>query len=332
MKRLLSIVLVIALTVLMPLGVSAAPESLDKRVYEAPKKAAQTAVQPGFEELPDGSIRMTLPIDDKETMTMTMKELSDDTISISFSLSTGESGKMLMKLIDDDTVSAVLKLNTGEEIYYTIRGIEDDNVIITISLRNMPEIEQEDVRVFSSLNKLAQSFEDGTFTDGIKGISLTEDQKLMLEVLQEEPELVSSMLKNMSISFDTLSSDKASIDGRLYFPTAGLENWKGSYKTEVKTTNKNIETVKSRINGWYANKVAVVEISQNTSLVVNTHIAANLKDFSSTADNLYFYSYNPVDNKIAPLSSTNAHVDSAGYLHFYTNIGGYIVISQGPLA
>jgi beta-galactosidase GanA len=45
---------------------------------------------------------------------------------------------------------------------------------------------------------------------------------------------------------------------------------------------------------------------------------------------LHFYIHEPTNNKYTPLLS-DYWIDEAGFLHFLSDRGGYVVLSEGPL-
>ena len=47
--------------------------------------------------------------------------------------------------------------------------------------------------------------------------------------------------------------------------------------------------------------------------------------------NLLFYSYNSKTNRYTPITNADAYMDENGFLHFTTNMGGDLVITDKPL-
>ena len=89
--------------------------------------------------------------------------------------------------------------------------------------------------------------------------------------------------------------------------------------------------VKARFNRYYSNRLDVVALAQNGSFGVPASVAARLALGNANAADLHFYSFNAATNSYQEMVQTGAFIDVNGYLHFNTELGGYIVISVGAL-
>ena len=89
--------------------------------------------------------------------------------------------------------------------------------------------------------------------------------------------------------------------------------------------------VKTRFNRYYSNRLDVVALAQNGSFGVPASVAARLALGNANAADLHFYSFNAATNSYQEMVQTGAFIDVNGYLHFNTELGGYIVISVGAL-
>lgn len=136
--------------------------------------------------------------------------------------------------------------------------------------------------------------------------------------------------KNLTLTADTLDSN-GKMQARLYLNPKQLTNWQGDYKLGVVNQGSHVDNTRKFFEKWYKNKMVAIYIEQTGDLGASTHIAAkvNLKDFNT--DDLVFYTYNAKTNNKSIIKSPNYSIDDAGFLHFYTTVGGDILISEKAL-
>jgi hypothetical protein len=89
------------------------------------------------------------------------------------------------------------------------------------------------------------------------------------------------------------------------------------------------KTIETRFRKWFSNDLQAVSLRQTGDLKTTMSIAVKLSDIKNT-DDLYFYYYNEKTNKYKRFK-TNYRLDSNGFLHFFINKGGNIIISDGKL-
>jgi len=83
---------------------------------------------------------------------------------------------------------------------------------------------------------------------------------------------------------------------------------------------------------WFANKLAAVSTGQTGGFGMPVDIAVKVDLADMDTENLVFYSYDSKTNTYKRIENPACRIDTNGYLHFTTEYGGEIVISEGPLA
>lgn len=130
-----------------------------------------------------------------------------------------------------------------------------------------------------------------------------------------------------SVAFDTKVGN--TVTGRVTVTPSLASNLSGSLMLSVYSTGKQIDSVQAVYNKYFSNTTKAIRCDQE-NYIMNVRIAVKLGTMNS--NNLYFYTYNLSSNRYAPLTVSDVKVDNNGYIHFTTNKGGYIIISDGPLA
>lgn len=82
---------------------------------------------------------------------------------------------------------------------------------------------------------------------------------------------------------------------------------------------------------FFRNDICVISLDQKGPWNQPVKIAAKVNLPGDSIENLSFYSYNSADNTFKAINAPKYWVDTNGYLHFYTDLAGDIVISVGPL-
>jgi hypothetical protein len=82
---------------------------------------------------------------------------------------------------------------------------------------------------------------------------------------------------------------------------------------------------------FFENKMAFIRLGQIGDYGTPVAMAARVDLTGMDAAGLHFYNYDAATNRYTAITAPNYRVDTAGFLHFTTSQGGYIVISQGPL-
>jgi len=100
------------------------------------------------------------------------------------------------------------------------------------------------------------------------------------------------------------------------------------------TTNAQATQTKSRFERFFSNSnINVINLGQQGSFGQSVTIAARIPipaDFN--LNNLHFYSYDRASNSYRRIiNPAPMRLDSNGYLHFNTTLGGDIIITTSPL-
>lgn len=147
--------------------------------------------------------------------------------------------------------------------------------------------------------EILQTLAKNTKRDGMTAIRLT-------ITVRKEFNLISRFILNPSEATDTVSL------------WAATDN-PGAVNTETK------------LKRWFQNKFIVLSTKQknNFGMPVNICVKPNLAGYNTTK--LYFYYYDLKANTYKQIENPAYRMDANGYLHFTTQLGGEIVISEGQL-
>ncbi|MCL2856704.1 MAG: hypothetical protein FWE19_03125 [Oscillospiraceae bacterium] len=92
----------------------------------------------------------------------------------------------------------------------------------------------------------------------------------------------------------------------------------------------NADWVRAHFDRFFSNTVRVVHLDQTGEFGQTVRVAARLNLEGMNVDNLVFYSFNREANTMRIITEPNHRVID-GFLWFYTDVGGAIVISNGTL-
>jgi hypothetical protein len=96
------------------------------------------------------------------------------------------------------------------------------------------------------------------------------------------------------------------------------------------TVNAAAVSVETQFERFFTNDVMSVSLGQTGSFGMTVQIAAKVADGFDTSD-LVFYTYNRTTNTYSRIAAPAYWIDANGYVHFSTNVGGNIIISNGAL-
>ena len=97
------------------------------------------------------------------------------------------------------------------------------------------------------------------------------------------------------------------------------------------TTNAQATRTTNTFTRFFSNDVMTVSLGQQGGFGQTVTIAARLNPEFNT-DNLTFYAYDRETNTYRQIREPNYRIDSNGYVHFDTAMGGDIIISNEALA
>lgn len=135
-----------------------------------------------------------------------------------------------------------------------------------------------------------------------------------------------------TVQMDTVKNGK--VEARMYIDPTLAAGLKTAIKTTVDVSPKSKENAKtaSVVSKYFGNEVAVVSFAQQGAFGMNVSAAVKVDTTALNTKTLMFYSYDAKANKFTAIEAPAYFVDSAGYLHFTTPVGGSIVIADKPLA
>lgn len=120
------------------------------------------------------------------------------------------------------------------------------------------------------------------------------------------------------------------VESRIYIDSSKIPaDMKGDLKLRVYTSNP---SVKDHFTKYYKNKCVVVRFEQEGSFGMEIEVATKVDLSGMSTKGLVFYAYDSVKNSFDRIVAPKHYIDDAGYLHFFTSVGGNIIISDGPLA
>lgn len=118
---------------------------------------------------------------------------------------------------------------------------------------------------------------------------------------------------------------------RVYVDAAAAAKLTGTVDFSVKTNGAAVTNTVNKFEKLFDNKIAAVSLGQKGAFGADIKMAAKVDLSKLDTKNLVFYAYDKTTGKYAKLTPTY-RVDSKGYLHFSTPVGGDIIISDKLLA
>ncbi len=233
-----------------------------------------------------------------------------------------------------------------------------DNYVTVVKVNQKAQNMLMDVMNGDQFNKMVQSAISSSQTDTSKlnqallanGVS---DRML---VMGEKPEVVTKIEKAVAdkkgsvtiVNNDVILPDALKLaaqtggkDFRIHFD-CGLDNavlvrmtvnpsqaTKG-FATAALPEGSDFTVIES-LSKYYTNKFVAVDFLQGGSFGTNIQVAALVDLSGMDTSHLYFASYDAVENTMVTIDAPNYSVDAKGYLHFTTNVGGTILISDKPI-
>ena len=133
----------------------------------------------------------------------------------------------------------------------------------------------------------------------------------------------------ITVQIDKVENGK--VISRMYIDPAQASNLSGDINLEVDVSGRNVNTVKNIFEKFYSNKMSVINFGQQGSFGMTVGMAVKVDLSEMDPASLVFYSYDKATNTYSQIANPGAYVDANGYLHFSTNLGGGIIISEGAL-
>ena len=118
------------------------------------------------------------------------------------------------------------------------------------------------------------------------------------------------------------------VEVRFSIPVSAAASLKKDFNLSLK---QNGDQVQANFAKYYRNRTAVIPLAQEGGFGVPVSVAARISLPHAKAENLYFYSYDPAANSYRQIVQSQVFFDVNGYLHFVTEEGNNIIISDGAL-
>jgi len=137
----------------------------------------------------------------------------------------------------------------------------------------------------------------------------------------------------VTIHFDTMNEASPTLlEGRLMIDPSDA-NFPDGYLYPMVFTRQSLtgETKSLFASRFDTGNIAVIRLSQIGAYHTRVEIAANIELSSFDKDNLHFYLYIPETGDYRQLSDPEYSFDEEGCLHFFTDEGGDIVVTDKPL-
>ena len=132
---------------------------------------------------------------------------------------------------------------------------------------------------------------------------------------------------NTMMHFDT--RDGVGIMGRVYVDEGTARGLTGEVNVSVRTRGAEVNSVASVFSRFFTNNVAVVNVGHIGSFGSEVRIAVMVDLSEMDENNLLFFSYNAETNRFSRIA-TSYRIDSNGFVHFTTPVGGDIIITDRP--
>lgn len=143
------------------------------------------------------------------------------------------------------------------------------------------------------------------------------------------------------LNFDTFALDGKTTEGRLTVNPRAYKRAKyddplqvgHNINVLVNTNNADVLKVREQFQKHFKNELLVIKAGQKDGYGMNVTCTVKAGDIFSKAkqSNLRLYTYDPDKSKFRLLKDSNISIDSDKNLHFTTNTGNYLIISNGAL-
>lgn len=160
-------------------------------------------------------------------------------------------------------------------------------------------------------------------------------------VLRNVKKVSASVLKNVAekaaaaasennvtpkVSFDTMRG--GAVLGRLTFDLTKTASLASDINLGVSTSNR---VVSNTFEKFFKNETALVDLAHKTSFGTNVEVAVKVDLKNLNTKTLVFYCYDQATNSYFKMDNTGYFIDTNGYVHFTTSMGGSIIITDSAL-
>ncbi|MEY8359795.1 InlB B-repeat-containing protein [Anaerotruncus colihominis] len=127
------------------------------------------------------------------------------------------------------------------------------------------------------------------------------------------------------LCFDTVRGGQ--IIGRMYLNPA-LNTLAADIRTGITVGNASVEALFTK---WFQNNIVVIDLAHQGSFGMPVEAAVKADLSASNTNTLRFYNYDASTNVYTLIENPLYFIDTNGYLHFTTTVGGPVIVTDAPL-
>lgn len=150
--------------------------------------------------------------------------------------------------------------------------------------------------------------------------------RVTADTLKNVAERFSDAAVAPKVSFDTVRG--GAVVGRLTFDLTKVGNLSSDINLGVSTTNRTVSNV---FNRFFSNETALVDLAHKAAFGTEIEVAVKVDLSNLNTENLVFYCYDLATNSYFQIQNPKYFIDANGYVHFSTNMGGSIIITDSAL-
>ena len=117
------------------------------------------------------------------------------------------------------------------------------------------------------------------------------------------------------------------IIGRMYLNPA-LNTLATDIKTGITIGNASVEALFTK---WFQNNIVVIDLAHQGSFGMPVEVAVKADLSALNTNTLRFYNYDASTNVYTLIENSQYFIDTNGYLHFTTTVGGPVIVTDVPL-
>lgn len=137
--------------------------------------------------------------------------------------------------------------------------------------------------------------------------------------------------KPTTLVASTSFSDSKKTQGQITLNPTDFKELDKDFMLSVYVEDSKVSSICDKMNKRYSNNLAIVKIEQTGVFVGSVKVAAKVDVSKLNTESLMLYAYDATENKLTEIKKPSCFIDENNYLHFNTNIGGYIIITDKAL-
>ena len=230
--------------------------------------------------------------------------------------------------------SKVKILKAAEEELRRLESLEEDNNEDEVEHQQQEEKERP---FFESTEKKIEKV-DGSLLDriiekaiknkqGTVYISFDNADEISLDVFKSIAQKAGEKNISSKIMADTVSEN--AVVGRIIFDAEKAAAYGNSLMLKVSIDHK---ATRELFNRFFINEMIIVNLRQPISFGQRVEIAVKVDTSRLDSSRSWsFYSYDSEKNEYRDILNSDYSIDANGYLHFYTETAGKIIITDRPM-